>query len=123
MKSIVTLLAFAAALPAWAQDRDVERLKEEQGKALRQLEQRFQAERARIQKEFESRLQASKKRPADRGDAPPAIQRLASAVSGLLKRVEALEKRLTRIESALRQRPTERKDERKKGPPKRDRGF
>lgn len=118
---IVAALIFAAAVaaPAFAQDRQAERLKSEQDRVLKELDQKYRAERAKIQKEFETRLQSLHKPAPERGELPPALQRLANAVTGLLKRVEALEQRLSRLEGALRKETPQRKKE----PLKRDRGF
>lgn len=114
MKIAAALTALLLSAPLFAQDREMERLKEEQARALKQLDQRFQAEREKIRRQFEARIQSltKEKKPADR---PAAFERIARVLDELSRRVASLEQRLARLESLFRKEPP-RREPRKRDP-------
>ncbi len=122
------LLAAAAALlaPAFAaaQDRprDPDRRIAELRREFQRQTQRLDEERATLQKRFEAEIERLRRGPeaprpeakrkpeperprrpeVERAPAGPAPERLARAVAEIVKRLDAFEQRLRRLEQALR---------------------
>jgi hypothetical protein len=120
MRSVWTLAALLGAAPLMAQDRDVERLKQQHDRTLKQLDEKYKAERDRIVKEFEAKMRglterrAPPERKTERTPAEPGFARITCILEDLSKRVAALEQRLSRLEQALRKGPSKEPE-----PPKR----
>jgi hypothetical protein len=94
MKHLILAAAFAAAgaVPALAQDKDLDELKRGFEKSMKGLQEKFEAERARLEKEFKAaREKLAPKVEEQKKELPKDLEGL---VRKLLERVEQLEKRL-----------------------------